>query len=48
MQKKLLIIIVTKLFGIAVNDLDVERSARYSWVLVVSGTQCNLSQYRCI
>ena len=38
-------IIVTELFGIAVNDFDAKKSARYSRVLVVielvaSGTQC--------
>ena len=35
--------IVTELKNITVNDFDAKKSARYSWVLVVtevSGTQC--------
>ena len=33
---------VTELFNIVVNDVDAKKSARYSRVLVVSGTQCNI------
>ena len=38
-------------FNIAVNDLDAEKSARYSWgpvvtELAVSGTQCNCERGR--
>ena len=39
------VLVVTKLFNMAVNDFDAKESARYSWVLavtelVLSGTQC--------
>ena len=45
------VLVVTKLFNIAVNDFDAKQSARYSRVLVVtelvlSGTQCNLRTTR--
>ena len=33
-------LVVTELFNIRVNDFDADKSAHYSWVLVVSGTQC--------
>ena len=46
-----MLIVTAELFSIAVNDIDAKKSARYSWVLVVtelvvSGTQCNCGRGR--
>ena len=40
------VLIVTEISNIAVNYFYTQKSARYSRLLVVSGTQCNLRNFK--